>query len=274
MSGKSLRPVAALTVSVGCATALVLASVALAANRNDVSRGEVTPAGKGSASRPLPIQVRFGLRSRAESSKNRPLPTKTYVLGMEGVVAYPRAFPVCGIAKVKRRKGPPRSCAEAQVGSGLVKGAAGIVEDDSISESVPCNLRLRVYNIGNGLALRLDGEPPLPPGFTSNRLGCPVPIHTAIPAPFRKVTIDGLPSTELQFSVPKLLARPLDGWNSALQVVNVDLEKRTARVRVGGALRTVGYFSSIGCTGPDRLLQVAFLGEDGARSDATATPGC
>jgi hypothetical protein len=263
-----------LCIGVLAIAGLVLASAALAANKNDVSRGLVTPAGAGSPSHPLPIAVQFGLSSRAEDSKLRPLPTKTYVLGMEGVTAYPKAFPACGLAKLKRRKGPPSGCAKAQLGTGLVKGAAGIVEDDTIAESVPCNLKLRVYNAGNGIALRLDGDPPLPTGFKSSKIGCPVPIHTAIPAPFRTVTIDGLPSTELAFTVPKVLAQPLDGWNSALTLVNVDLEKRTARTRVGGAMRTVGYFSATGCAGGERSLQVAFIGSDGVRSEAAATPGC
>jgi hypothetical protein len=253
---------------------LTVASAASAANTNEVSRGLTSPVGAGSMSRPLPIGVQFGLRSRAENPRLRPLPTKTYVLSMEGVTANAKAFPACGLAKLKRRKGPPARCAGAQLGTGLVKGAAGIVEDDTIAESVPCNLKLRVYNIGNGIALRLDGDPPLPAGFKSNKIGCPVPIHTAIPAPFRRVTIDGLPSTEMQFTVPKVLAHPLEGWNSALTLVNVDLERRTTQVRVGGAKRTVGYFSAVGCTGGERSLQVGFIGTDGVRSEASATPAC
>lgn len=246
----------------------VTAAPASAENVNSVT-GKVT-AGSGSASAPLPIDVQFTLSSRNADVADRPLPTKTYVLGMEGVTTFAGAFPACSIAKLKARKGPPSACSKAQLGTGLVKGAAGIVEDETMDESVPCNLKLRVYNMGNGIALRLDGEPPLPKSFKTNKIGCPVPIHTAIPAPFRKVTIDGLPSTELQFTVPKLLMRPLVGWNSALQVVNSTLAKRTAKS--GG--RTVGYFSSIGCNGGTRSLQVGFIGTDGVRSDASAQPAC
>jgi hypothetical protein len=242
-----------------------VAATANAANVNTVT-GKVTPTGAGSASDPLPLQVRFSLRSRSDDVANRPQPTKTYVLGMEGVAAYPGAFPACSIATLKVRKGPPAKCGKAQLGTGLVKGAAGIVEDDTMDESVPCSLTLRVYNMGNGIALRLDGDPPLPKSFKSTKIGCPVPIHTAIPAPLRKVTIDGLPSTELQFTVPKLLMKPLVGWNSALTLVDATLTKRVA----GGK----GYFSSTGCNGGTRTLQVGFIGVDGARLDASTEPAC
>src|SRR6202008_838705 len=100
--------------------------------------------------------------------------------------------------------------------------------------------------------------------FKSNKGGCPVPIHTAIPAPFRQVTIDGLPSTELRLTVPKLLMRPLVGRNSALAVGGAAPDRR-------GAVGT-GCFASIGCNGGTRTLQVGFIGVDGTRSDATAQP--
>jgi hypothetical protein len=261
-------------VAILVAAGLVLASVAAGVNRSDVSRAVVSPGGAGNLRRPLPIAVQFDLRSRAENSKLRPLPTRTYILGIEGVRIFAKSFPACSLTKLKRHQGPPASCTDAKLGSGLVKGAAGLEEDETIAESVACNLKLILYNTGNSLALRLDANPPLPTGFKSNKIGCPVPIHTAVPAPSRSVTIDGVPSTELRFTVPDLLMHPLEGWNSALQLISLKLEKRNARIRIGAATRTVGYVSAIGCAGGRRSFQVHFIGTDGVHSGASTTTVC
>lgn len=248
------------------AIALVMPPGASAANINTVTGG-VAPVGPGSANDPLPIGVKFALKSRNESSENRPLPTKTYVLGVEGVQANPGAFPSCSIKKLRVRRGPPATCGRSQIGRGIVRGAAGIVEDQTMAESVPCNLRLRVYNMGSGMALRLDGDPPLPGSFRSTKIGCPVPIHVAIPAPFRRIVIDGQPSTEMRFTVPRLLMRPLAGWNSGLMVVDATVDRLVSE-------SGKGYFAATGCSGGTRALNVGFVDINGRRADASADPRC
>lgn len=253
---------------------LVGVGAAAAANRFAVHRVEISPAWKGRAEHPLPVSVRFGLRVTEDDPTKRPAPTETYVMGTEGVVAFPGAFPSCSMAQLRPLRGPARACRDALVGGGLTKGAAGLAEDDAIKESVPCNLRLRVYNTGDGMALRLDGDPPLPPSFRSNKIGCPVPIHKAILGRLRTTTIDGVRSTDLSYTLPRLLLHPLEGWDGALRVTNVDLRRMTARARVNGRLHTVGYSSAVGCNGDERTVRAAFIDEQGERSEITRTTGC
>jgi hypothetical protein len=256
------------------AGALGYAGIAWAANRYEVSRMEIKPSGAGSQVRPLPVQARFGIGVHEQDPRTRPASIETYVIGTEGVVAFPKAFPTCSLRQAKRRRGPARACKAAQVGGGQVRAAAGLVEDTRMRESLPCNLRLRLYNTGRGVALRLDADTPVPPNFRSRRLGCPVPVHTAIAGSFDRATIDGLPAIDLRFSLPPQLLRPLEGWEGALQLVDATLEAHTARTRVNGRTRTVGFFSAIGCEGGERTTRAAFIDGDGARSEATRTAKC
>jgi hypothetical protein len=253
---------------------LVLAGVAVAADRQRVSRVSVVPGGSGSPSKPKPVQIGFGLSVAAERPSLRPKPIKTYAIGIEGVLAFPQAFPSCSLGHAKIRGGPARTCKRAQVGSGLIRAAAGLQEDPGMADSLPCNLKLRLYNTGAGAALRVDTGPPQPRDFKSRKLGCPVPIHTAIRGQFAKTTIDGLASNELRFTLPKLLLRPLEGWEGALQLVDASLIGDTAPLRVKGRMREVGYLSAVGCRGKDRTARAAFIDESGVRTEATRTVGC
>lgn len=271
----SATGMAALAVScLALASTLAFGDAALAGNEYGISRVAVAPAGKGSAARPLPVKVRFGLKVGEEDRRLRPAPVETYVIGAEGMVAFPQAFPACSLRKLRRRRGVPRACAEAKVGGGLVKAAAGLREDVSMESSVPCNLRLGVYNSGRGVALRLDSGPPLPPGFKSDRVGCPVPVHTAIGGRLVETRIDGVRSTDLRFSLPRLLLEPLDGWDGALRVVDVTIGPRTEGVRLRGRAREVAYYSSVGCRGGGRTVRAVFIDQLGGRAEVTRTAKC
>lgn len=253
---------------------LVLGGVALADNEYGISRVGIAPSGKGSAARPLPVEVRFGLEVDEDDRRLRPAPVETYVIGAEGMVAFPRAFQKCSLRKLRRRRGVPRACAGAKVGGGLVKAAAGLREDVSMESSVPCNLRLGVYNTGRGIALRVDGGPPQPPGFKSNRVGCPVLVHTAIGGRLVQTRIDGMRATDLRFSLPDLLLHPVDGWDGALQIVDVTLAPKTRRIRLRGRARDVAYYSSVGCRGGRRTVRAVFIDELGNRAEVTRTAKC
>ena len=143
-----------------------------------------------------------------------------------------------------------------------------------MDESLPCNLQLRLYNTGKGVSLRIDTDPPVPRNFQSRKLGCPVPMHTAIQGRFVKTTIDGLPAMDLTFTLPKLLLQPLEDWEGALQLVDAALPRATATTRIKGRLRSVGYFSAVGCRGPTRTARAAFTDESGNRAEATRTVAC
>jgi hypothetical protein len=264
----------AVTIAFAVAAALALTQVALAANQQHVSRASVLPASGGRPAAPKPVQIGFSLSVKEEHAQLRPAPIKTYAIGTEGVIAFPGALPHCSLAQAKPRRGPAKPCKPAQVGSGLIRAAAGLREDTAIASSLPCNLQLRLYNTGTGVALRVDTDTPVPPSFKSKQLGCPVPIHTAIRGSFDKTTIDGLPAMDLRFTLPKLLLRPLEGWEGALQLVDATLKRQTGRARVKGRLREVGYFSAIGCRGGQRTTRAVFIDESGARAEATRSVGC
>ena len=143
-----------------------------------------------------------------------------------------------------------------------------------MAESLPCNLRLRLYNTGAGIALRVDTDTPVPRNFKSRAIGCPVPIHTAIRGELTQSTIDGTASMGLGFTLPKRLLRPLADWVGALQLVDASLTRQTAMARVKGRLRSVGYFSSVGCKGTTRTMRAAFIDENGNRVEATRAVAC
>jgi hypothetical protein len=260
------RAVAALAVSALAA----LTGSALGANTYSVERVSVSPSGEGTLSRPLAVSVDFRLSVGETDPAVRPAPVVAYELVGEGLVVSARPFPACSLRKLRRRRGVPLRCERARVGDGLARGAGGLAEDPALESSVPCNLRLGVYNTRRGLALRVDGEPPVPRSFKSRRPGCVVPIHTAIPVRLSQTAIEGLRSTQLRFTLPRLLLHPLDGWDGALRSVSVTLDRRQARV--GG--RRVGFYSSVGCAGGERSVSVTFVDEQGNSSLATRATRC
>lgn len=253
---------------------LTCAGVAAAADDYRVTGAKVAPADGGTLTSPRPVSIAFGLGVSAEDRSLRPAPIKTYVVAAEGLVAFPKAFPSCSLSQVKVRRGPAKACAKAAIGGGLIRAAAGFEEDPTMAESLPCNLRLRLYNTGAGMALRVDTSTPVPRNFKSRAIGCPVPIHTAIRGSLTKTTIDETASMDLSFTLPKRLLRPLAGWVGALQLVNATLNRATASARIKGHMRSVGYFSAVGCRGATRTVRAAFVDESGARYEATRAIAC
>jgi hypothetical protein len=259
------RPLAAAVV--GFVLLLVWGGAALAANRYSIGRLGVSPVGVGSAERPAAVGARFALETGEDDPGLRPAPVVSYALAAEGIVAFPRSFAGCSLRRLSRRRGVPAACERARVGRGLVKGAAGLAEDRTLEASSPCNLRLGVYNTGRGLALRLDGQPPIPAGFRTNRIGCPVPVHLAIPMRIVAMTIDGVRASELRFRLPDLLLEPLDGWDATLRTVDVTLDRKRAR---GGR----GLLSAVGCAGGRRTMRVVYTEQQGPRAEATREIAC
>jgi hypothetical protein len=253
---------------------LLVSAVALGTTESSVVRFTVSSGARGSVARPVPVGVGFGLSVSDSVRSRRALPIASYRLAVEGLVPFLRSFPACSLSRLRRVRGVPAVCARARIGGGLFRGVAGLAEDRSLRSSLPCNLRVGVYNTGRGMALRVDGKPPAPRSLGSTRLGCVVPVHTAIPVTVSSTRIDGVTSTELSFSVPALLLHPLDGWDASLRVVNVSLDRRTAGAVVRGKRRTVGFFSSAGCRGGSRTLRIVLVGENGSRAVASRSAPC
>jgi hypothetical protein len=264
------RLIAALT---GVAV-LALGGVAFAANVYTVHIASTSPAGKGTASKPLPVKLNFGY-TVGDTEGLRPTVTKQYRIAAEGLITYPKLFPAC---KFSQAQAPtlPSACKKAVVGSGLVKNNAGAATDRT--QKLICNLKLTLVNISNagkngGMAIRLDGDPPAaPPG--SNAVGCTLPVHTAIKAPFFPVKVDGLKTSDLRFTVPQELQEPLAGVQNAVIEATSAVNRKTAKTKIKGVTRTVGFYSEIGCKGKDRTVRVDFIDTAGAKFTANKKAKC
>jgi hypothetical protein len=220
---------------------------------------------------------------------NRATPVEGYFIASEGLVTYPEAFPTCTYTQAANpsESAAASACRRARVGGGGGPGGIGVRNDVGPAASptvkLPCNLELNLYNLkpGNygaagrvgrngGLGIRLDGDTPQPPN--DNVIGCPTPQHTAILATFHSVRIDGQPADELRFEVPANLLHP-SGLDTSVRETLSRVLRKTAKKRIRGKNRTVGYYSSVGCKG-QRLLRVTFVAEDGQRTQETSSEPC
>jgi hypothetical protein len=231
-----------------------------------------TSKGKGSLARPLPVKLNFGY-TVGDTENLRPTVIKQYRIAPEGHVTYPKAFPSCTFAQANRQGSIHPACRKAIVGGGLVRNHAGAATDRT--QKTVCNLDLTLINISTGdpqdrptlrqikreggMAIRLDGDPPAAPEG-SREVGCALPVHSALAAPFYDIRLNGAPSSELRFTVPQELTEPLPGVQNAVIEATSVVNKRVARTRVRGKMRSVGYYSKIACrkTG---ITRVTFVDE-------------
>jgi hypothetical protein len=245
--------------------------VAFAENIYNVHIASTSP-GKGSLARPLPVKLNFGY-TVGDTENLRPTVIKQYRIAPEGHVTYPKAFPTCTFVQANRQGSIDPACRKAIVGEGLVRNHAG-PEGDRTVKTV-CNLDLTLINISTGdpqdrptlrqikreggMAIRLDGDPPA--ATDPNKVGCALPVHTALAAPFYDIRLNGAPSSELRFTVPLRLREPLTGTQNAVIEARSVVDKRVARTRVRGKMRRVGYYSKIACrkTG---ITRVRFVDEE------------
>jgi hypothetical protein len=182
-----------------------------------------------------------------------------------------------------------RVCRKARVGGGIIKAYAGAKQDPT--QKLNCVLELNLYNLkpGNygprgrigkkqgGLAIRIDGVQPMPPTLDDPAPGeparCATAQNEAILAPYKQVRIKGVRSDELQFTVPQSLLHP-SGLDTVVQNVRSAVRKRTARKRIAGRNRKVGFYSAVGCKGNQRSIQVTFISESGQRTPITEDRRC
>ncbi|MEA2362189.1 MAG: hypothetical protein QOD71_1334 [Thermoleophilaceae bacterium] len=278
----------ALAISV----ALAVAGIAYAANIYTVS-GSTKPGGKGTPAKPLPVSLNFSYTVKDENPANRGTPVEKYFIGAEGLVTYPEAFPSCSgasdgannedLAKVKK------ACKKARVGGGIIKAYAGPPTDQTTK--LNCVLELNLYNLKpgkyntnggpvkitkkqGGLAIRIDGVQAGIPDLSDKYKGkCAAAQNESILAPYVQTKIKGVTSDELQFTVPQSLLHvgPLE---TAVQEVTSQIAKRTAKKKIGGVQRTVGFYSSIGCKGGKRSIQVTFISEAGQKTPKSRDGKC
>ena len=257
--------------------ALTLAGVALAANVYTVD-GSTKPGGKGTKSKPVPIQLKFDFQVESDDASVRGTPIEQYAIGSEGLVTFPELFPTCSFSQANRDGSISPACKKARVGGGLVQNVVGPAASPTVK--IFCNLKLGLYNISGvgkkgGMAIRIDGDPKEPPLQNPNdkTINCPTPIHGAIRAKFVLTKIGGLPADDLRFTVPSELLHP-SGLDTTVRNTVSTILKRTAKKRIGGKSRKVGFYSKVGCKGGKRLIQATFIDEQGDTFKATKNKKC
>jgi hypothetical protein len=255
---------------------LALAGVALAANVYTVD-GDTTPNGKGKKSKPIAVKVNFDFQVESDNPAERGTPIEKFAIGSEGLVSYPELFPTCTFSQANAST-VAGACRKAKVGSGLVQNLVGPASSPTVK--IFCNLKLALYNISGqgkngGMAIRLDGDPKQPPlsDPDDKTINCPTPIHGAIKAKFVTTKIGGVTADDLRFSVPPDLLHPSGLDTTVRNTVNTVL-KRTAKKRIAGKRKTIGFYSVVGCKGGKRTIQATFTDEAGDVVKATKAKAC
>ncbi len=269
--------------------AIAVAGIAYAANVYTVD-GDTKPHGKGSAAKPLPVSLDFDYTVADSDPANRGIPVKQYRIGAEGLVTYPEVFPSCsGGASGANAQDPAtaaRVCKKARVGGGIIKAYVGARNNPTSSAN--CVLNLNLYNLkpgsygdagkigkNGGLAIRIDGDPPPPPSIDDQYKGqCLAAQHASILAQYVPVKIKGVASDELRFTVPPELLHPAQGLDVTVRQVASAIKKITAKKKINGVKRTVGFYSAVGCKGGKRSIQVTFVSETGQKSPVTKDKAC
>lgn len=265
-----------LAAAIAAVTVLAIGGYAYAANTYETHVASTKPSGKGGTrSKPKPVEVNFGFRVGETDPAIRPAGLETYRIASEGLVTFPKAFPRCKFSDTlgSDAAAVARKCRRAKVGEGIVKALNGADSNRAKQGSIVCNQKLVLYNLGDGLALRLDGDPPAPPP-DSDQLGCGIPFHNSIRTKFRTRRIGGMPSSSLEFQVPPNVLHPVAGLTTSVVESVTKVRRRTAMTRVRGKRRRVGYYSAIGCKGRTRLVQTTFITEGGERFTARRTARC
>jgi hypothetical protein len=278
--------------AVAAVSVLAVAAVAYAANVYTVD-GSTSPRGKGTATKPLPVSLNFDFSVRDENPANRGTPVEKYFIGAEGLVTYPEEFPNCpystatgGGANAQDASVAKKACRKARVGGGIIKAYAGPSQDQTAK--LNCVLELNLYNLKPGnygirgkvskkhgaLGIRIDGVQASIPNLNDEHKGkCATAQNEAILAPYKPVKIKGVRSDELQFTVPQSLLHP-SGLDTVVQNVESAVKKLTARKRIAGKNRRVGFYSAVGCKGNQRSIQVTFISETGQRTPLTKNGPC
>ena len=126
----------------------------------------------------------------------------------------------------------PSKCSKALVGDGLVKNAAGRDHGPVSASTAAVQPQVRLYNLGTGLAIRLDsfGQPRAAELRLDDVVGRPLPIGTAINAKWVKTKIGGVTASDLRFTVPQNLKHPLTGIDNSIRQSVTSINKKVKTV--------------------------------------------
>ena len=256
---------------------LALAGVALAANVYTVD-GSTKPGGKGTKSKPVPIELKFDFQVESDDPTIRGTPIEQYAIGSEGLVTYPEAFKTCTFSQANRDGSIAPQCKKAKVGSGLVQNVVGPAASPTVK--LFCNLKLGLYNISGagkngGMAIRLDGDPKEPPLQNPNdkTINCPTPIHGAIKAKFVLTKIGGLPADDLRFTVPTELLHPSVSTTPCATRCRRSRRRRPRRRSAARAGRSASTRRSDARVA-SATIQATFIDEQGDTFKATKEKKC
>jgi len=270
--------------AVALTAVLAVAGVALAANTYTVDLAKSKSASKGSLAKPSASSFDFGY-SVGDTDNLRPKVIEKYFIGAEGLETYPKAFKSCTFEQATNPAAGSAdqlapACKKAFIGSGTIHNEAGAPNDRT--GKLPCDVKLTLINIRTGdprypstvkqvkkrggIAIRIDQ--PQKDGVDDPAFCPPVNLHEALAAPYYDVKIGGVKSAELRFSVPSTLAHPSGIDNSVKNTVS-HIQKKTAKTKIKGVTRTVGFYSSVGKKGKTRTVRVTFVDESGAKFTAT-----
>ena len=137
--------------AIAAAMVIAVAGIAYAANVYTVD-GDTQPRAKGSAKKPVPESLDFSYTVADEVQANRGIPVKSYFIGAEGLMTYPRAFPSCSGgtsgANAPDLATANRACKKAKVGGGTIKALVGARNAPTTSSN--CVLNLTLYNLKPG----------------------------------------------------------------------------------------------------------------------------
>jgi hypothetical protein len=247
-----------LSIAVLAVAAVVgVAAVAYGANVYTVT-GSTTKPGKGSKTKPIPTGVKLSFQVTETDPTKRATVVEKYAIGSEGLVTNPKFFPKCAFSDLNKATVPSK-CGKALVGSGIAKNAAGQHDNPSLASSSGCNLAVQLYNTGSGMAIRLDGGPPAVP-IDSDKIGCLLPIHTAINGKFVKRKIGGVVASDFTFTVPQELKHPLPGIDNSIRRSDTNVKLKVKKVN--GKRR--GFYEKVGCKAGKRLVRAMFVTEQTA----------
>jgi hypothetical protein len=247
------------------AAVFALVGSALAANTYKVHKAGSTAKGKGSLAHPIPTGITIGFQVGEEDSTKRATVIEKYAIGAEGILANGKGAPKCAFGDLNDAGPVPAKCKKARVGGGIARNMAGASNRPFKAESLPCNLKVDLYNIGTGMAIHLEGHPPPPGGlgdFSSTKIGCPLNIdgRYTIKGKFVKTKIAGVTSTDFRFTVPENLRHPLVGNDNSIFESVTNILKKTKN--------GIGFYNKVGCKGNKRTTRATFVSE----RTATAAP--
>jgi hypothetical protein len=245
-----LRKLAALSaVLVGL---FAMAAVAVAQSTSYTVTASTSPAKPGTKTKPVTEGVSFSVTA---PSGDRPATSQTFKVTFGGMQTNGKAFKTCSASAINAKQSTSACSSAAKVGSGTVNTLSGAA-DNPTDVSVPCNLKLTIYNAGQGkAALWLNGGP----GVAG--AACPITIAQAIDAKFVKSGT----GTALQFDIPANLRHPITGLNNGISQIKASILKKSAKGK--------GYFVSTSCKG-SRPITLTLTSESGQSSTSTGKAAC